>query len=527
MKRDCPLAPGSIVWAYFRDSGGQEQERSVGQQLDVAREYAGAHGLVLALTFADAARVGSTTAGRDALADMVARARAMAPDAKHRDPGAPAGFLLWDTRRLGRDQLDNAFLKADLRRRGYAIIFLGDDIPAAGDFTPVIEAFLDWKAEQDLRDMARDVQRGLRDTARQGVHPGGFPPRGYRAEQVQIGTKRDGRPRMAPQWVPDPATAHLARLAWEMRAGGASYGEIQAATGLYRTRGQWATFFRNRTYLGVVKCGELEIPDAHEPLCTPEQWAAVQAVTAAAPKPWHDSSPHLLSGLAVCGYCGAPMQAGTDRNPGVWAARKTPWRFYICSRLWNEGWGSCPEAGKIGAERVEGAILSHLLENVLTADYLAAMIDDLRASLPPGSPDPDLAEARAHLDGLDRAIGGLLDVVEQKQSAGALERLAERERERDETLARVAALEGQERLGRELDLPRERVEALVEELRGGLAGDLASMRGALQRMVSSVVLRKEGGTLLLRVPLPLSAVVSDSTPGGMRTRPPHIARIPY
>jgi hypothetical protein len=60
MKRDCPLEPGAVVWAYFRDSGGEAQERSIGQQLDVAREYAAKHGLHLALTFADEAREGCT-----------------------------------------------------------------------------------------------------------------------------------------------------------------------------------------------------------------------------------------------------------------------------------------------------------------------------------------------------------------------------------------------------------------------------------------------------------------------------------
>ena len=91
------------------------------------------------------------------------------------------------------------------------------------DFTPVIEAFLDWKAEQDLKDIGKDAQRGLRDTARKGAHPGGFPPRGYKAERLLIGTKRNGKPRYAPRWIPDPATAHLARKAWAMRAAGASY----------------------------------------------------------------------------------------------------------------------------------------------------------------------------------------------------------------------------------------------------------------------------------------------------------------
>lgn len=62
VRRDCLLDPGAIAWAYFRDSGGEAQERSVGQQLDVAREYAAKHDLHLTLTFADEARQCSTAA---------------------------------------------------------------------------------------------------------------------------------------------------------------------------------------------------------------------------------------------------------------------------------------------------------------------------------------------------------------------------------------------------------------------------------------------------------------------------------
>jgi hypothetical protein len=147
--------------------------------------------------------------------------------------------------------------------------FLSDEIPNVGDSTPVIEAFLDWKAEQDLKDIGKDAQRGLGDLAKNGYHPGGFPPRGYESVREQIGTKRNGQPWHASRRVPHPVTAPKARLAWQMRAAGASYQEIQEATDLYCARNSWVSFFRNRTYLGVLKCSDLELPDAHEPLCTP------------------------------------------------------------------------------------------------------------------------------------------------------------------------------------------------------------------------------------------------------------------
>lgn len=418
MKRDCPLPVDSNVWAYFRDSGGEAQERSVSQQLDFAREYSARHGLHLSMTFTDEARPGSTTLKRDALQDMLLKARQLAPDPRSRHREAPDGILFWDTRRLGCDQLDNAFIKADLRRRGYALIFLSDDIPDVGDFTPVIEAFLDWKAEQDLKDIGKDAQRGLRDLARKGYHPGGFPPKGYKVERVEVGVQRNGEPRYAPRWVPDPATAHLARRAWEMRAAGASYLEIQKTTGLYEGRNYWVSFFGNKTYLGILKCGDLEIPDAHEPLCTPEQWATVQAMSRQrnTPKPWHATSDYLLSGLAVCGYCGSACSGGADALPGVWAPRKQPWRYYICGNQKRKGWVTC-ELGKMGADRVEQAVIQQVFDQVLTHDYLWGLLEEVRKSFNIEELERELAEGRHHVEELDRVINGLVDAIEQGRQA--------------------------------------------------------------------------------------------------------------
>ncbi|RLC63217.1 MAG: hypothetical protein DRI48_08680, partial [Chloroflexi bacterium] len=81
---------------------------------------------------------------------------------QRRAPDAPDGILLWDLKRFARDRLDNAFFKADLRRRGYTVIFLSDNIPQGG-IGHIYEAMLEWKAEQDLQDISKDVKRGLAD----------------------------------------------------------------------------------------------------------------------------------------------------------------------------------------------------------------------------------------------------------------------------------------------------------------------------------------------------------------------------
>jgi hypothetical protein len=243
-----------------------------------------------------------------------------------------------------------------------------DDVPT-GDIAPVVEAIIDWKNERYLSDLSRDVKRGLYHLARAGYAPGGFPPKGYKAAKVQIGIKRDGEPHLVSQWVPDAKLAPRVRHAFEMRAAGASYEEILGATRIFPVRGSYVTMFRNKCYLGIRKCGNLEVEDAHEPLVDRETWDALQSTVGtrvSRTQRTDPGEPHLrqakglflLSGLAECAECGAAMIGKEDWSGG----RKMPFRYYLGSRKNREGWASCP-SGKIPADRPEQALLKFAIEN--------------------------------------------------------------------------------------------------------------------------------------------------------------------
>jgi hypothetical protein len=139
-----------------------------------------------------------------------------------------------------------------------------DDVPD-GEFALVVEALIDWKNERYLKDLSRDVKRGLHDLAEQGFAPGGFPPRGYLLVKEQIGFKRNGKPRIASRWIPDPELAPRVQQAFQMKAQQATYQEIHDATRIFKTRGCYVHFFRNKTYLGIRKCGETEIVGCFSP----------------------------------------------------------------------------------------------------------------------------------------------------------------------------------------------------------------------------------------------------------------------
>ena len=65
------LPPGSTVWTYLRDLERPSQERSIGQQETEIKEYCQRHGLVLNMVFADEARSGGSTVGREQFNEMI------------------------------------------------------------------------------------------------------------------------------------------------------------------------------------------------------------------------------------------------------------------------------------------------------------------------------------------------------------------------------------------------------------------------------------------------------------------------
>jgi site-specific DNA recombinase len=496
-----PFRPGDRVWAYGRDSGGINQQESVSSQRRAIEEICREHSVAVVHFFSDEARPGSTTVGRDALENLLYLSK--------QKPQPVEGIIFWSLARLARDQLDSQFIKIDLRRRGYIIHSMIDDIPT-GEFAPVIEALIDWKNERFLKDLSRNVQRGLADLARKGYAPGGFPPRGYNAEKVQIDVKRDGQPHIVSQWVPDPELAPRVTRAWEMRAAGASYEQIHEATHVMGTLGSYVTMFRNTTYLGVRKCGDLEVENAHEPLVSRELWDAVQATLRKRPAkgerwpkgkrhPMRQNTPYLLSGIAYCAECGAAMVSGADNMNGH---RRSPWPYYLCGRKKREGWSSCP-TGKIGARKPERVVLQTVTKRVLTPDSVAALVAEVHDLMDRDAPTVrgQIQETERQIARVEEAIDNLLDVTERFGADSAGPRLAEREAERAQLQARLQQLVAQQE-DRAPAISLEMVQDMLTKMHGTLTdGDLQAKRALLSKVVARIDMGREGAGLSYTFPL--------------------------
>jgi hypothetical protein len=141
------LPPGSTVWAYLRDSGGDNQDRSITRQLEVIQDYCARHRLELVHVYRDEAKSGTTTAGRDDFMRMIAQSD------KHENN--PDGLLLWSFSRFGRNLDDATYYKSRLRRNDIIIHSLTDQIPE-GPYSRFVETLVDIARPPSMQGMDCD-----------------------------------------------------------------------------------------------------------------------------------------------------------------------------------------------------------------------------------------------------------------------------------------------------------------------------------------------------------------------------------
>jgi len=478
------LKAGASVWTYLRDSGGPNQEQSVPQQEAEIRAYCKRYDLALTRVFSDVGKSGGSVTKRDQFLEMV--------DLTKDKATRPAALLVWNFARFARDVDDSDFYKATIRKRGIVIHSLTDAIPE-GPYAGVVEKIIDIANEEKRRQNSRDVKRSLESLVSQGFAPGGgTPPRGYKSVRVLIGKRKDGRERYAQKWEPDPELFPLVQLAWQMRAQGQSYNEISRATEgkLYNTPGCWITFFSNRSYLGYGKCGDKEFPDHHVPAIDLGTWEAVQRVKALTPRsglrhPRRIAFPSMLSGLAVCGECGAAMvyHASSRRN----------WPFYFCGKRDSQQSRHECNARRMSAHKVDALVLDAVLNRVLTMDYFYSLLEETKKQLSDTETlQAQIEEKRADLRTVERAIQNLLELAESFGAGSAVERLKRREAERSKIAAEIKNIEARrdaamveispEALALVLNLWRAQIQKANE------SGNVGTVRSLLSRFVEKVEL---------------------------------------
>ncbi len=257
-------------------------------------------------------------------------------------------------------------------------------------------------------------------------------------ERYDTGLKRNnGKPRIVQRWVPDAEMWERGRNAFEMRANGASYVEIERAVSLFpnanNPSSSYSSFFKNRIYIGEFHYGGQVFENFVPALTTPEIWEKVQARYYSRPRrgekwplkkhPKAGKTAYLMSGLCECIYCGSAMHG--EKN--VRGNGRT-WRFYRCS---GKKFGRCPDSSQIAASKLEPAVLNAVLSYVLTPEYVNSLVAKVSRQLA----NTDKIEMRIDIEkqklqSIDRAVANLIKFIENGRSGAVEAQLHQRETER-------------------------------------------------------------------------------------------------
>lgn len=418
-----PFPPGTRILTYSRDSGGNRQGESVDQQNKVIERKAKEWRWTIVRQFSDVAKSGRSDVGRNDLKALLEFAK----------PGVADVVVFWNSARFGREVNDAQLYRSTLRKRGYALYYISDPIPDAGKFTPALEVIKDISNADVSEKISTEVKRGISTLLFEHHCMPGRPPLGYMRKRIQIGKYRDGTPRMASRWIPDPKLAPRIKKAWAMRAAGFSYSAINQATKLYANRTGYFNMFRREAYRGTLVFGNRRVEGVLEPLCTEAQWRAVTRLRKNRVPPRSVPAKFLLNRLAHCKRCGIFMECQTS---GVGDDRI--WKYYRCASH-NQHYKPCG-AKLVRADRLEAFVVERLL-SLLSPESLPAVYAGWQREIGNGDRAGEIDELRTKLAALEAKISNLLDQIENGLSVQA--RLTERESERAELFAALAGLESE------------------------------------------------------------------------------------
>ena len=415
---DADLLP-AVAYYRYSPGGGQTEQSIEGQRRD-CMAYAKSHGYVITKEYIDRHMTGRN--------DNRPSFQLMMQDASmHRF----STLIAWKNDRISRNRRDAINYKDQLRKYGVNICYAEMDIPR-GPEGILMESLMDGLAEYYSAELSQKISRGMTESAYKCRVLGSRPPFGLMIREHK--------------YVPDPTTAPYVRWIFNQYAQGTQITEICSilnAKGLRTSRGNafnknsLRTMLRNEKYIGVYEAKGIRTENAIPPILSQDLFDAVQQRI---PKNAHNcrrqsvARVFLLSGIAYCALCGAPIigDAGTGKSGAVHT-------YYACTA--HKHGKTCTKKN-IRQDVLENDVRTATLEYVLRPSIIDAIARQVESAAAADTAGQDELQAvRAQLDDTNRRIGNILNAMEEgSYSKAAAARLTSLETEKSRLERQLKAL---------------------------------------------------------------------------------------
>ena len=463
--RNRGVTPRAVLYARF--SSDNQREESIEAQLRAMHEYCSRNSIVIIHEYCDRAK-SATTDDRPEFLKMIAASR----------EGDFDFAIVHKLDRFSRNRYDSAYYKRELKKNGVQLLSVLEQMDDSPE-SIILESVLEGMSEYYSKNLAREVMKGMRESAMDCRYIGGWIPYGFRVDP------------QTHRYIINDYEAEAVRMIFRDVADGCGYNVVLNKLNSmgYRTR-LGNTFsketlyemLRNEKYNGVYVFSraaskdelgrrnnhldkpiedQIRIPGGMPKIVDDETFARVQAILASRKRHGRRDGKrkYLLTGMVFCGlcghrYCGDSMQTGGEKNRSVIGT-------YFCNNRKNHGAHACSNSN-IHQEPLEELVLQKIEEIVFDESRIPGIVQAYRelCQQEDGTDKDKIRSLRQNLKTVEQKISNIVNIIANTGSAALVTQLTQLEREKE--LLDVQIQE-EERGTKEEDLDEEAIRAAFRQ----------------------------------------------------------------
>lgn len=316
-----------FLYARKSSESDERQVQSIDDQIGIMKEIAKDFGLTIVEVFTES-KSAKAPGIRPVFTRMIERLEA----------GEANGLLVWKIDRLSRNPIDSATLQWMLQQDIVKIIQTVGRAYYPED-NALIFSVESSMANQYIRDLSKNVKRGLKSKLDKGWMPG-TAPLGY------LNTKAQARGDN--YIVKDPERFPIIRKAWDLMLTGTYTppqileklnNEWNFRTRMWKKRGSKpmsrSTIYRiftNPFYAGIIPYKGLYVEGKHPPMITVDEFDRVQILLGRKGKPRPKRYQYAYPGLITCGECDGMISATFKEKLLLSTGELKSYSLYYCIR---------------------------------------------------------------------------------------------------------------------------------------------------------------------------------------------------
>lgn len=435
------IVPRAVLYARF--SSDNQREESIEAQLRAQHEYCQRNGIAIVHEFCDRAK-SATTDNRPEFLEMINESKNQEFDF----------VIVHKLDRFARNRYDSAYYRRELRKNGVALISVLENLDDSPE-SIILEGMLESMAEYYSKNLAREVMKGMKESALRCRHLGGIPLYGY---DVDPETKK---------YIVNPAEAAAVKEIFECVKNGFGYMQIidrlnamgcKTKKGLPFGKNSIHEILRNEKYTGVyifnratgfdanhrrnnhtAKPGDeiLRIPGGMPQIIDSDTFETVSAIIRSRQHTnQHGTAKenYLLAGKIICGECGKSYSGCAK-----WSGRnKRKHVTYRCTQRKMKGSSICSNK-EIRREYIEEFVMREIEKIVFPDDRIESLVESYRKYRGEldGDSEQKLINLKVQLRKNKAQIDNLVSVIAVSGNPSLIEKLTRLEEEKEKIQSEI------------------------------------------------------------------------------------------